>query len=72
MLAIELLSVVAVLSDLPEHGLVRGQVGTIVEELSPKVALVEFIDDQGRTYAMAPLPIEELIRLYHHPLRQVA
>jgi hypothetical protein len=31
----ELLAEVAVLQDLPEKGLVRGQVGTIVEILSP-------------------------------------
>jgi hypothetical protein len=31
----ELLSEVAVLQDMPEKGLVRGQVGTIVEVLSP-------------------------------------
>ena len=53
MLDIELLSVVAVPRDFPEHGLVRGQVGTIVEVLSPKIALVEFSDNQGRTHAIS-------------------
>jgi hypothetical protein len=48
---LELLSEVAVLQDLPEHGLMRGQVGTVVEVLSPSVAEVEFCDDQG-----APMP----------------
>jgi hypothetical protein len=69
---LELLSEVAVLQDLPEHGLMRGQVGTIVELLSPSVAEVEFCDDQGRTYAMAALRSEELIRLHHSPLAHVA
>lgn len=69
---LELLSVVALLGDLPEHGLVRGQVGTVVELLSPAVAEVEFSDDEGRTYAMAALPAEELIRLHHRPLDRVA
>jgi hypothetical protein len=68
----ELLSEVAVLHDMPEKGLVRGQVGTIVELLSPAVAEVEFSDDQGRAYAMAALRAEELIRLYHRPYEQVA
>ena len=68
----ELLSEVAVLRDLPEKGLVRGQVGTIVEVLSPSVAEVEFSDDQGRTYAMAALRSEELIRLHHRPIQRVA
>jgi hypothetical protein len=68
----ELLSEVAVLVDMPEKGLVRGQVGTIVEVLSPSVAEVEFSDDQGRAYAMAALRSEELIRLHHRPYERVA
>ena len=70
--ALELLSEVALLRDLPEQGLVRGQVGTVVELLSPAAAEVEFCDDQGRTYAMAALKAEELIRLHHRPLERVA
>ena len=68
----ELLSEVAVLRDMPEKGLVRGQVGTVVELLAPSVAEVEFCDDQGRAYALAALHAEELIRLYHRPYEQVA
>ena len=68
----ELLAEVAVLQDMPEKGLVRGQVGTIVEVLSPTVAEVEFSDDQGRTYAMAALRSEEVIPLHHRPYEQVA
>jgi len=51
---------------------VRGQVGTVVELLSPSVAEVEFSDDQGRTYAMASLRADEVIRLHHRPHEQVA
>jgi hypothetical protein len=69
---LELLSEVALLRDLPEHGLVRGQVGTVVELLLPAAAEVEFCDDQGRTYAMAALRAEELIRLHHRPCELVA
>jgi hypothetical protein len=68
----KLLSEVAVLHDMPEKGLVRGQVGTIVEILAPSVAEVEFSDDQGRAYAMAALRSEDLIRLHHKPFEQVA
>jgi hypothetical protein len=68
----ELLSEVAVLQDMPKKGLVRGQVGTVVELLAPSVAEVEFSDDQGRTYAMAAFRAEELIRLHHHPYERVA
>ena len=38
----KLLDVVALLEDLPELGLYRGQVGTIVEEYEPNVFEVEF------------------------------
>ncbi len=69
---LESLSVVAVLRDLPEHKLVRGQVGTIVEDLAPDVHLVEFSDEDGRTYALVTLRSEELIRLHHRPLERVA
>ena len=44
----DFLSAVALLRDLPERGLVRGQVGTVVEALDDTTALVEFSDDQGR------------------------
>jgi hypothetical protein len=69
---IELLSVVALLQDLPEHGLVRGQVGTVVEDLAPGVYEVEFCDDDGRTYAMVSLKAEQLLRLHHEPVHQAA
>lgn len=69
---IEMLSVVALLHDLPEHGLVRGQVGTIVEELAPNVYEVEFCDEDGRTYAMAPLSSDQVMRLHHHPVHEAA
>ncbi len=68
----ELLSEVAVLMDIPEKGLVRGQVGTVVQLLAPSVAEVEFCDDQGRAYAMAALRAEELIRLHHRQHERVA
>ena len=48
------MSAVALLSDLPERGLVRGQVGAIVELLDEATALVEFSDDEERAYAIVP------------------
>ena len=69
---IEMLSVVALLQDSPEHGLVRGQVGTVVETLAPDVYEVEFCDDDGRTYAMASLKAGQLMRLHHEPVHQAA
>ena len=51
-----LLHAVALLTDLPEQRLARGQVGTIVEELDETTLLVEFSDDEGRAYAIVPCP----------------
>lgn len=62
---IPLLSVVALLEDLPQHGLVRGQVGTVVESLSPGVYEVEFSGDDGRSYASVGLPAARLLVLHH-------
>ena len=69
---IPLHSVVALLEDLPEHGLVRGQVGTVVEEWSPGTYEVEFSDDQGRTYAVVALQTGQLMRLHHAPVHRAA
>ena len=69
---IEVLSVVALLQDLPDRGLVRGQVGTVVETWVPGVYEVEFSDDNGRTYAMVALKAEQLMRLHHEPVHQAA
>lgn len=64
---IRLLDVVALTEDVPERGLVRGQVGTVVEELSPDAYEVEFCDDEGRTYASAGIPRDKLIVLRYQP-----
>jgi hypothetical protein len=68
----ELLSVVAVLEDVAEQGLRRGQVGTIVERLAPGVYEVEFSDDEGRTYASLALRAEQLLQLHHAPGHRAA
>ena len=65
---IQLLDVVALVDDRPIDGLVRGQVGTIVEILSPDLYEVEFSDDTGKTYAMLPLAADELIVLHMSPV----
>jgi len=66
---IRLLDVVAVTEDLPAEGLLRGQVGTIVEILAPGVFEVDFSDDEGRTYASTALRSEQLLLLRHQALR---
>ena len=61
------LDVVALLVDLPVEGLSRGQVGTIVEHLDDRTLLVEFSDDNGHAYAIAPCPRTELLVLHYVP-----
>jgi hypothetical protein len=72
MAQIEMLAVVALLQDVPEHGLVRGQVGTVVEDLASGVYEVEFCDDDGRTYALVSLRADQLMRLHHQPIHEAA
>jgi hypothetical protein len=64
---IHLLDVVALTEDLADHGLRRGQVGTIVQELAPDVFEVEFSDDEGRTYASLALKANQLMTLHYQP-----
>ena len=66
---IQLLDVVALTGDLPEHGLSRGQVGTAVEALAPGVFEVEFCDNNGRTYASLALRADQLMVLHYRPLQ---
>jgi hypothetical protein len=61
------LDVVALLTDLPTQRLARGQVGTIVEQLDDTNLLVEFSDDQGHAYAVAPCPQADLLVLHYVP-----
>lgn len=68
---IDLLNVVALLDDAPEHGLARGQVGTVVEEWAPGVYEVEFSDDQGCTYALLALRADQLLVLHFDSSRQL-
>jgi hypothetical protein len=62
-----LLDIVALLSDFPVQQLARGQVGTIVEELGDKTFLVEFSDEHGRAYAIAPCAQDSLLVLHYVP-----
>jgi hypothetical protein len=64
----QLLDVVALTRDMPEAKLVRGQVGTVVENLAPGVVEVEFCDNEGKTYATAAVRKNQLIVLHYAPL----
>lgn len=64
----DILDVVALTEGLPQRGLYRGQVGTIVEVLGPGAFEVEFSDDEGRTYASLALKAEQLLALHYEPV----
>lgn len=63
-----LFDVVAILCDVPAHGLLRGQVGTVVDLLDGAYE-VEFSDDNGKAYAELALSADQLLVLYHGPRR---
>jgi hypothetical protein len=69
---VALLSTVALLEDLPEKSLQRGQVGTIVEVLTPGVYEVEFSDDSGRSYASVAVNASKLLPLLHESTHRAA
>jgi uncharacterized protein DUF4926 len=64
---IRVLDVVALTKDIPESSLLRGQVGTVVESLGPDMFEVEFVDNDGRTYATLPLNASQLLVLHYQP-----
>jgi len=63
----KLLDVVALVEALPELGLDRGQVGTIVEVYEPNIFEVEFSNLHGETYALETLNQSQLLLLHHQP-----
>lgn len=63
----KLLDVVATLEDFPAAHLAKGRVGTIVDELTEDLVLVEFADLGGVAYAIEPINVRQLIALHHTP-----
>jgi hypothetical protein len=62
--SLKLLDVVALLKDIPNEKLVKGQVGTVVEELDKGVYEVEFADKEGKTLASLTLAAKDLMLLH--------
>lgn len=56
----KLLDPVVLKSDVPERGLVKGLLGTVVEVYSPAKVEVEFVTANGRTIALLPLSTHHL------------
>ncbi len=46
----------------------KGQVGTVLIDLSGEAFLIDFADEKGTTYAMETLPAEHLIPLLYNPV----
>ncbi len=68
----KLLDVVALTEDMSDKHLLRGQVGTIVEQLAANVFEVEFADINGKTYASIAVPENRLMVLHHQPADRAA
>lgn len=67
---VKLLDVVALIVDLPEKNLWRGQVGTVVETLAAGTAFeVEFCDRDGRTYESLGLRPDQFVVLRYDAAR---
>ncbi len=60
---VELLDTVALLRDLPEFGLVRGQVGAVMDDAGGDSVLVEFADFEGRSVSLPTIRRADLLRL---------
>ncbi len=64
---IALLAPVALIEDVPNQGLTKGQIGTVVELLQRdghEALLIEFSDETGQTYTMADLQPYQLLALH--------
>ncbi len=62
---IEMFAVVAVLCDLTEKKLQKGQVGTVVEKLAKDVYEVEFCDKNGQALKTTSLKAEQMLVLHY-------
>ena len=73
MKSLEIFDVVALTVDLPRENLLSGQVGTIVEVYNNGEAFeIDFVDREGFTYALLTLQPEQLMPMYHEPIKKVA
>ena len=68
---IHLLDTVALVCDVPELGLVAGEVGAVVEVLAEDAFEVEFCGASGQTYGLHTLRSHQIIPLHTqgHPLK---
>jgi hypothetical protein len=64
---IELLDIGVLTTDLPQHKLHRGEIGAVVECYADGTYDVEFVAQDGYTYALVTLRADQLIALREKP-----
>ena len=64
---IKLLDVVALTTEMLQHNLHRGEIGAVVECYPDQTYDVEFVAQDGYTYALVTLQAEHLIPLREKP-----
>ena len=64
----KLLEVVVLDRDLPDHGLRKDDLGTVVELYAPDQVEVEFVNAAGHTEALATLGTDAIRPVSHHDL----
>ena len=70
---IKLFDSVALLEDLPDENLWRGQVGAVVEVYNDGEAFeVEFVDTDGQTYGLLALRPKQIMVLRHESIEKIA
>ena len=70
---IKLFDSVALLEDLPEENLWRGQMGAVVEIYNDGEAFeVEFVDTNGRTYGLLALRSNQIMLLQRGAIEKIA
>jgi Domain of unknown function (DUF4926) len=62
---IKMLDIVALLKEIPEQKLLRGQIGTVIERYSDTEFEVEFSDNTGKTLAMLLLTTDDIMVLHY-------
>lgn len=70
---IKLFDTIALLEDIPDENLRRGNVGAIVHIHNDGEAFeVEFVDNSGHTYGLLPLTPDQFVVLSHEALEKIA
>lgn len=62
---IKVSDIIALLTDIPDKNLIKGQVGTIVEVLSDNNYEVEFCNQKGETVSTCPVESNNLLLLHY-------